>query len=90
MKNLQEPSLIIIHVEALNLLHVLTYLLLKDDNNFTIVVNTDNKTSQQLLSTGKGTTSLVNSSSSFKRVKSKPGSSLLLPDAFSRPYLSRN
>ena len=94
-KDLTDKSLHITHLEALNLLHALKYLLLNDPQNYKITVNTDNKTYQQVLSSGKGRDKFLTScarqiwliaalNSTTVTIQHKPGHLLVLADALSR------
>lgn len=89
----------IAHLEALNIVHALMFLLPKSPHNFKIQLNTDNMASQQVLSTGKGRDEILcacaRSIWMFAALNCldvvvihKPGSSLILADALSRYFLS--
>ena len=85
----------ITNLEALNLVTAVTYLLPESPNKYVIVINTDNKTSQQVLSTGRGRDKTLTAcarqlwliaaeANTTLRIIHKPGSELVLADALSR------
>ena len=91
--------LTITQLEALNLVHAVSYLLPQCPPNFTIIVNTDNSTSQQVLSSGNGKDHIMcacvcqlwllaaNLNLELEIVH-KPGSELIVVDALSRSFSS--
>ena len=90
-----KPTPHITNLEALNLLHAITNLMPDSPNNYVIVVNTDNKTSQQVLSTRKGKDKVLTAcarqlwliaaqANTTLEILHKPGNELVLADALSR------
>ena len=87
-------------LEALNLIHALTFLLPKSPNAHIIVVNTDSKVAQQVLETGKGRDKMLTACSrqlwylaakyqTEIRIVHKAGDTLVLADALSRRTTER-
>ena len=85
-------------LEAINLVTAVKHLLPDSPNKCVIVINTDNKTSQQVLSTGKGRDKLLTActrqlwliaaeASTTLRIIHKPGAELVLADALSRVHM---
>ena len=94
-----EKSYPITQLEALTVIHALKYLLPPDPQNFIIVLNTDNKASQSVLSSGKGRNPFLTAcsrqlwliaslNSTDIQVQFKPGASLELADALSRANIN--
>ena len=92
-----EHTKVIAHLEALNLIHAVKFLLQPNPNRYLIVINTDNQASQVVLESGKGKDPVLTACarqlwlmaavrSSEIKVVYKPGNALILADALSRAH----
>ena len=97
---LQDQSLHISQLEALNVIHALTLLMPSQPQNYDIIINTDNMATMQVLNAGTGRdiilaacarqlwyTAALNSTNII--IIHKPGTQLVLADALSRYFTSK-
>lgn len=96
-----QSSTTIAHLEALNVIHALKYLLPTEPSKYLIIVNTDNQNTQTILESGTGRDLVITAcarqlwwiaaaASCNVKIVYKPGKELILADALSRAHSDSN